>query len=136
MNTVRSAIEARLKATTALTDLLALKTNGVYHRRAPQGSKPPLVVFQKQSGNAQWGFGGELLANVETWIVRGVSFGRKTDRAEEIAAAIDVALNDAPLTIDDGKVIEVTRQSDLDYPEAVGKELFQHCGGIYRVTRS
>lgn len=134
--TLREAIAARLLATTALTQLLATPTGSVFHRRAPQQSKPPMVVFAKQAGVADYNFGGELAQNSESWLVRGVSFGRTTDRAEQIGAAIDAALTDAPLTITGGVVMAIFRESDVDYPEQVGKELFQHNGAVYRIAVS
>jgi hypothetical protein len=132
--TLREAIHARLLATSQLTSLLATPQHSVFHRRAPQQAKPPLVIFEKRTGVPRWNYDGELAMNEETWLVRGVAFGRTAERAELIGAAIDVALTDAPLAVDGHHLLTIYRESDVDYPEQTGKEIVQHCGGIYRVT--
>lgn len=131
---VRTAIQARLLATSAVTTLLATPSHSVFHRRAPQQAKPPLIVFDRRSGVKSYSFSDPDAVLEDTWLVRAVSFGRTADRAEEIAAAIDAALTDAPLSLSDRHLLAVFQESIVDYPEQVGKEMFQHCGGIYRVV--
>lgn len=133
-NTVRVALSTRLKATSAVTSLLS-SSNAVYHRAAPQASKPPLIVFDKRSGVPFYMMGGDTQPVLtETWVVRGVSYGRTADRAEEIAAAIEACLTDAPLTLTGKVLLAIFKDSDISYPEQVGKELFQHEGGVYRIV--
>lgn len=130
---VRAALQARLKAYTPLTALLAT-TDSVYHRRAPQTARAPMVVLDKRSGVPSYTLGGDSTPVVnETWVIRGVAFGRTADRAEDIAIKIEAALTDAPLSLSAGHLIAIFKDSDVDYPEQVGKEIFQHSGGVYRV---
>lgn len=130
---IRTAIGTRLAATSGVTTLLS-STHAIYHRRAPQTAKPPLIVFDKRSGVPRYTMGGDTNPVLdETWIVRGVAFGRTADRAEEIAAAIEVALTDAPLSVGGRHLLAVFKDSDVSYTEPVGKELFQHQGAVYRL---
>lgn len=130
---VRTAIEARLKAWPGLTSLLGTPT-GVYHGVAPQPAKPPVVVIEQRTDMGRQMFGGEGYVD-ETWLVRGVAFGRTADRAEDIAAQIQLALEDAPLSLGTGlRLLAVWRESGVNYPEQVGKDRFRHTGGVYRVV--
>ena len=132
-NPVRVAIETRLKSTSAVTALLA-NANAVYHRRAPQTAKPPVIIFDKRSGFSTYALGGDTTPVLdETWIVRGVAFGRTADRAEEIAQAIEAALTDAPLQLSPKRLLAVFKDADVSYTEQVGREMFQHEGAMYRV---
>ena len=128
---VRVAIHNRLLASPGVTSLLGTPTS-IYHRRAPGGAKPPLVVYDKRSGVPNYSFGGQPVDRT-LWIVRGVAFARTADRAEDIGAAIDAALTDAPLTIFGRHLLEICRESDVNYVEQVGKEQFQHVGAMFRV---
>lgn len=129
---LRVALEQRLGTYGPLTALLGTRTHGVYHRRAPQPAKPPVVIFDKRSGVTTWAFGRPAFFT-ETWMVRGVAFGRTADRAEAIAKQIDECLTDQPLVILGHTLLLLRKDSDVDFPEQVGKEIFQHVGGIYRV---
>lgn len=132
--TVRTAIAERLLASSAVTSLLGVP-DGIFHRKAPQATRPPVVIFQKQSGRPSIRFmGGGVAIDAEFWIVKAIAFGRLADRAEDIAVAIDASLTDAPLALTGRTLLECVRESDVDYPEQIGKEIFQHTGAIYRVT--
>lgn len=129
---VRVALQARLLASTGVTSLLGAPTN-VFHRKMSQTTKPPAVLFDKRSGVPDYDFGGGGVER-QSWAVRGVAFARTADRAEDIGLAIDAALTDAPLTITGRKLLAIYRESDIDFPEQIGKEIFQHCGGVYVVV--
>lgn len=128
---VRAAIEARLKGTAGLTTLLGTPT-AVYHRKAPQPARPPVVVFDQRSSLKTYAFHREAF-RTETWIVRGVAFGRTADRADAIAEQIDLALEDAPLSVTGRRLLYLRQESEVDYPEQIGKEIFQHKGAVYRI---
>lgn len=130
-NPVRLALTSALKGSNTLTALLGTP-GGVYHRKAPQPAKPPVVVFDNRSSLPTWAFGGEAFTT-ETWAVRGIAFGRTAERAEEIAYEIERALTDAPLVISGRRLMYIRQDSGIDFPEQVGKEIFQHTGAVYRI---
>ena len=129
MNPVRAALFDRLTTTDGPLD--GLVGDRVYHQRAPQGAAFPVVVFAKQSGTPEHAFAGRL--DRELWLVKAVSKGASAAAAEEIDAAIDVALHDAPLDIDGHTRLYLRRESDVDYPEYDGADTYHHVGGHYRL---
>lgn len=131
MSAVRTAIRNRLLSDSTLMALCATPTS-VFHRHAPQTGKVPLIIIDKRSGVRVWTFGGTPMA-YETWMIKGVAFARTADRAEDIAARIEVVMNDAPLVISGRACLDSRLESEVDYPEQVGKETVQHCGGVYRI---
>lgn len=130
-NPVRIALQSALKGSGPLVALLGT-TGGVYHRKAPQPAKPPVVVFDNRSAIKTWAFGGEAFTT-ETWAVQAIAFGRTADRAEEIAYEIERALTDQPLALNGRNLLYMRHDSGIDFPEQVGKEIFQHTGAVYRI---
>ena len=135
-NPVRTGLVNHLKAYTALTTLLGAGAQGVGHRRVSQAVKPPIVIVDKRSGVPAYSFDDDNPIQRDTWIVKGVAWGRQADRAEHIAALIDEALTTVPVAMTNRYVLSIYRESDVDYPEQVGttNEVFQHCGGVYVVV--
>lgn len=131
MNPVRAALWARLTGDATLTALLATPA-AVYHRRAPQDAAHPFVVIDKQDGRPEWQFGADRV-EWDLWLVKAVDLSGSASRAEEIAARIDMVLNDAPLVIKDRRLLYLRRDEDVDYPEEDGADLYQHVGGVYRL---
>jgi hypothetical protein len=130
MSAVRNAIDARLKGDATLVALCG-SSQSIFHRHAPQTAKPPVVVYSKNTGDRRYFFKGVPL-HYETWLIKGIAFGRTADRAEAIGERIEAIMTD--LTISGHTCLDVRLESDVDLPEQVGKEIFQHVGGIYRVV--
>jgi hypothetical protein len=128
---LRTGIESRLKADSQLMALLATPTASVFHRVAPQTARLPLIVYEKRSGQRTFFFGGPPL-HYEMWGVRGVAHARTADRAEAIGARIEDLMVD--LTVAAHTVLDVRLESDIDFPEKIGKETIQHNGGVYRIV--
>ena len=128
MNETREAIYEQL---TGDASLMALATGGVHHGRAPQGSAFPTVIFAKLTGTPTHTFTGQL--SREIWLVKGVSKGASAAPAEAIDAAIETALHDAALQIDDQTTLYLRRESDVDYQEYDGADQYNHVGGHYRL---
>lgn len=130
MSAVRDAIQARLVGDSALVALLGTPTASVFHRKMPQSSKLPVVIYDKRTGSRVPFFAGAPL-RYETWMVKGVAFGRTADRAEAIGERIEAVMTD--LTITGHICLDVRLETEIDYPEQFGKELIQHIGGVYRI---
>ena len=131
-NPVRMAIHARLVADIPLAALVA---DRVYFQQAPQDATYPLVVFFKSSGTPRWSFAGDP-ARADLWTVKGIATGASSaSKAEDIDAAIEAALRDAPLAITGRDLLlKPLRESDVDFPEDDGGTLYRHAGGTYRLV--
>lgn len=128
---VRAALVARLLATPAVTGLLGA-ANGVFHRRAPRGAVPPYLVLHRQAGTDNWSFAGQPLER-ELWTVKAIGRGSSSAPADELAKQVTLALNDAPITVAGYAVLNLRRESKLDYAETDGENQYHHVGGIFRV---
>lgn len=131
MDPVRAAIASRLLATPAVTSLLGA-ANNVFHRVAPRAAIPPYVVFHRQAETDNWTFAGQPLER-DLWTVKAICRGSSATQAEDIAKAITAALNDAPITVDGYALLNLRRESKVDYGERDGEETWHHCGAIFRV---
>lgn len=127
---IRVAIRSALIATPAVTSLLGTPTN-IFHRVAPRNAAPPYVVFHRQAETDNWTFDGPPLER-DLWLVKAISRGA-SDAAEDIAAAINTALNDAALNVDDYVLLNIRRESKVDYGERDDETTWSHCGAIYRI---
>ncbi len=128
---IRAAIVTRLLATSAVTSLLGA-ANNVFHRVAPPGARAPYVILHRQAETDDWTFAGPALEH-DLWMVKGVSRGSSSNAADAIAAAIKTALNDAPITVTGYALLQLRRQSKIDYGESAEGETHHHVGGLYRV---
>ncbi len=131
MNPIRAAIYQRLATDAELTALLSLPT-AIHHGVAPQTAGYPLIVFHKQAGTPAQSFDGPAI-EWGVWTVKSVDRNTSANRAEDIAARIDVVLTRAPLVIGSGPV-QLWRVSDVDYPETNAGEQLQHVGAQYRLA--
>ncbi len=128
MNPVREALYEALSGATAVTNLLADGTGGVYHKEAPANAQTPFVILAKQSGRRQWTFEDSL--RWDRWLVKAVD-RKRSGVAEDIDEAVDVLLSDLTLTITGRRHLFLRRETDVDYPEQDGAETYRHVGGIY-----
>lgn len=135
MNPVRSSIHSLLAGDATLTALLGDGANGVYYQRAPLSARAPWVLFNKQAGTPTRTMRGDAYTT-DVWQVKGVSAGGLPGPAEDIAARLDVLLNDATLTITGQACLDLHKQSDIDYPEDNGADTYHHVGASYRLIRS
>lgn len=132
MSATRSALYARLSGDATLTGLLATPTS-IYHQVIPQTAAFPALVFQKASGTPDWQFAGASVQQ-DVWIVKAVDKASSATKAEAIAARIAAVLTDAPLGIAGSVLLAVFRESDIDYSEADGADIYRHVGARYRLV--
>lgn len=131
MNPVRQALYAALAADATLTGMLDAPT-GIFHAVAPQNAGTPFVTLQKQAGTPDWQFGGEHIQS-ELWTIKAVDRATSATRAEDVAARIDVLLNDADLTIAGRDLLAIYRESDVEYTETADGGTYFHVGAMYRI---
>lgn len=132
MDSFRASVFAKLNGDSTLTDLLATTTS-IYHRRAPLDAAFAFIIFHKQSGTPIWTFGGDPVDN-QTWLFKGVDKAPSSSKAEDIALQMDRVLTDSSLTLSDGTLLYLRRESDVDYEEGTDPDqLVHHVGGLYRV---
>lgn len=132
MSATRTAIYGRLTATSAITSLLSAP-GAIYHRIAPSNTSSAFIVFHKQAGTPRWAMAGDPL-DTDLWLIKAVCAGGSATAAENIAAAVDDAMNDAPLSITGRNLLYVRRESDVDFGEVDGGEQWHHVGAIFRLT--
>lgn len=132
MNEIRRSLYDRLSGDETLTGLLAT-ADSIYHQRIPQSATLPAIVFHKQSGTPTWQFAAAHIQS-DLWLVKAVDLSSSAGRAEDIAARINTVLTDAPLAITDHERLAVYRDSDVDYPETDGADVYRHVGALYRVV--
>lgn len=126
MNPVRAAIYDLLAADTSITDL----ANGIFWKRAPQGTQPPVVIYSKQTGTRAYTFDGPPSRN-EVYLVKGVGF---EDDAAELNSRCLAVLADAEISIDGRTVLlKPLAQDDTDYGEDTDGESYEHIGTDYRI---
>ncbi len=128
---IREALVQRLLATPAVTSLLGA-AGTVFHRVAPRNATPPYVVLHRQAGTDDWTFSGQPLEH-DLWTVKAICRGSASDAADAIARAITVALNDAPITVTGYALLQLRRESKIDYGERDSEDMWNHVGGTYRV---
>jgi len=127
MNPIRESIATTLRADAQLAQL----ADGVYFRKAPQGTAPPMVIFAVQTPSLpRYTFQGPPM-EWETWTVRGISEDRRV--AEEIDARCRALLDGQTLDIDDTTCLYCRREMNVDFDEEVDGESYEHVGAVYRL---
>jgi Protein of unknown function (DUF3168) len=131
MDGFRAAVFAKLNGDATLTALLATTTS-IYHRRAPLNAAFPFIVFNKQSGIAVWTAKGNPFDD-QLWQFQAVDRSDSSSRAEDISKRISVILTDPVMSLTDGSLMYLRRESDVDYEEGTDPDyLIHHVGGLYR----
>lgn len=133
MDPVRAALYTALADDAQLTGLLSAPSS-IFHQVIPQTAKLPAVVFSRQAGTPWWQFAGAHVQQ-DVWTFKGIGKGSSATRAEDIAARIDQLLTDASLIVGGESVMAIFRESEIDYLERDGADLFHHRGALYRLIR-
>ncbi len=128
---IRAALVGRLLATGSVTSKLGA-ANNVFHRVAPANAVPPYIVLHRQAGTDEWAFAGAALEH-DLWTVKAICRGTASTAADEIAAAITAALNDAPITVTGYALLQLRRVSKVDYGERSDGEQWHHVGAIFKL---
>lgn len=116
----------------AVTDLLANGSASIHHAVAPSSGAYPMLIFNKQSSISNAQFGGSRYDD-ELWTVKAICKGGSSSTAEDIAAAVDSALQWKTLEISGGESMHLARESGIDYAEVQSGEQFRHHGAVWRL---
>lgn len=128
MNAVEVGIYAKLSGDATL---MATAT-GVYHRKAPAGSVAPYVVFHKQSGIHDFALASRMWRDY-LYLIKIVDQSDSTSQAGTLLERIDTLLNDGTITVSGYSLMEMRRQSDVEYDEVVEGVTWQHVGALFRI---
>lgn len=128
-----AGINTALRASTALTNLLAAGTASIYSTLALQGASPPYVTFSKQANTPYYTAGGGTAYENAVYLVKAITQSTSAALAGSIAVEIDRALNGATLTITGYTPMVCYRESDVSYAEIVDGQTFQHRGAMFRI---
>lgn len=129
---VRQALYAKITGAEAVTKLLA-SSKAVHHGVAPAQAPFPYVIVNQQAGRPEYVF-GDTAWDQQVWLVKAVDRGSTSNTAEDIAAALNELLTEGSLSITGGTLFDLRRESDVDYIEADGDQLYRHHGALYRLT--
>jgi len=128
---LRKALYSKLTKTSAITSLVSER---VYHEQAPPTATFPYIIFAKSAGVKTRAFQKPEAFKRETWMVKAVDRNTTSNLAEEVAEAIDAALDGGTLTVSGKTVADLHHVGDVDYLEPDGDQQYRHCGARYRVV--
>lgn len=135
---VRLGLWSKLASAPAINSKLAAAPAGyekaIYHEQAPSGAAFPYIIFSKVAGTKVRAMQAPEAFKRETWLVKAVDRGTSSMRAEEIAEAVDAALDGGTLTITGKTIADLNHLGDIDYSEPSGDQQYRHIGGNYRLT--
>lgn len=113
--------------------MLAAGATSIFHDRAPQTARTPLIIIAKITGAPVFFAVGGEHSDEEFFDVRAITFERFVDKAETIAARIDTVLHDAPLSVTGRTLLKAWRTEDIQFLESIGKDRFHHVGASYQI---
>jgi len=127
---VRAGIYSKLTGDATLIAFLSGST-AVYHAVAPDTATYPLVIFQKQASTPRYTH-RQRAWDEELWTIKGVT---RADSAvaDNIASRLDALLTDGTLTITGKTFMSLRRESDVEYPDVDGDQIYRHAGATYRL---
>lgn len=140
---VRRAIYGKLAGDSTLRNLLGAAapgfTNSIYHEPVPATASYPFVTMSKSSGLPTPVFGDasagrDIGFETDVWLIKAIDHNATADKAESIADRLKTLLNDAALSISGATMMYCRRDSDVEYSEMDGGEVYHHVGAMYRVV--
>jgi hypothetical protein len=129
---IRQSLYTKLNVV-SVTGLLANGSAGIHHAVAPPTGTYPLIVFSKSSGTQVNAFRDEAYKTT-LWLIKAVAKGKSASASEDIDKAVFDVLNYSTLTISGADDLAVFRESDVEYAETQGDDIFHHVGGLYRIA--
>jgi hypothetical protein len=129
---VRQALYTKLN-TASVTNQLANGSASIIHAVAPPTAAYPVLVFSKNSGTQVNAMRDEAYKTT-LWLVKAIAKARSASAAEDIDLAVFNLLNYGTLTISGAVDLAVYRESDVEYAETQGDDIYHHVGGLYRIA--
>jgi hypothetical protein len=125
MHQIDAALYARLTGESALRGRV---WNGV----APGDASEPFITFNLVSGVDVWVHGGRA-ADQLVYQIKAVGSPSRV-AVDTLYQLADARANDAPLTLEDGAVVMIRRESSFGFREVdANGRVYWHSGGNYRV---
>jgi len=112
-------------------------TKPIYHQQAPDTAGFPFIILNRQSGTRVGEtFGDPEVVEEDIWLIKAVDRSTSADTAEKIADRVQTVIVDANLSGNLGSinVWYLRRESDVQYSEVTAGVVYQHCGGLYRLS--
>ena len=106
---------------------------GVWRNVAPVGTRGVWVIYSWASETDAYTFAERAYADF-TYQVKAIAPGGSAGPAWAAAERIEELLTDQPVDVPDGHLMVLRREQVVSYTDTDGGELYQHCGGFYRVT--
>ena len=131
MNPVRQALYTKLSGTSAITSKVGSR---IYHAQAPADAAYPYIIFNRQSGTKMRAFQEPEAFKREVWLVKAVDRNTTSNAAEDVALAVDAALDGGTLTVSGKTLADLHHISDVDYLEPSGDQQFRHHCANYAVV--
>lgn len=135
---LRRAIYGKLAGDTTLNNMLGTPApnygKSIYHSKGPDKAGYPFVTIDRQSGIPTHAFGKPIAFEEDVWIIKAIDRALSADAADDIAARLDVLLNDAVLSISGYDLMYLRRMSAVEYDEQDSGVTYKHSGGNYRIT--
>lgn len=105
----------------------------IYGYLAPQKSDLPFIIFSKQSGVDIRGVGPSRIMSDLLYQVKVVDYGRSPQKSKNIGDRLDVLLQGASGTLNDGTILMCVREQIIEYIEFVDGIPLHHLGGLWRI---
>ena len=133
MSVVRTALFSKMSGDGTLTGLLG--GTFIYPDVAPpsHNANQPWIVYSKQAGTPRYAFANSLAYDDEVWTIKAVERNTTTARVDAIASRLDALLTHASLTITGRTLMGLWRESDVEYAETDGDQVYRHSGAMYRL---
>jgi hypothetical protein len=106
--------------------------SSIFHEVAPEGAALPFLIFGKQSGVPTYTF-GDTYFDSQLWMIKAVGRSETSNDLEAVQLAVDTLLTNQTIAIENGSLLDLRRQSDIDYLEEDDGDQYRHHGGLYRV---
>ena len=109
-------------------------TGGVFNGIAPHSTTPPFVVFQAMSKlDEYWSFAGGRGGSAVD-MVKAIDRSPWPKSAGDIDTQIDSVMQDASLSVTGHSLLSCRREEDVYLVEDQEGVIYQHVGGLYRIT--
>lgn len=130
---VRKGLYQALVGSTAVK---ALVNERIYHEQAPESAVFPYLIFSKQAGTKIRVLKTGKQIKQDVWLVKAVDRNTSSNRADEIAEAVDTLLDESTFTVTGKTVIDLHHRGDVEYVENDGDQQYRHSGANYGVVLS
>jgi hypothetical protein len=107
---------------------------GAYELLAPKGVTTPYVIAQCQSALDMQTANGHRVLSDQVWLIKAIAPMSQYSALNTIAIRLDALFGDKRQAGDSNVVVSAAvRESEVNYAEVVGDQIYKHLGGTYRL---